>query len=390
MPSHYFVFRTAKLEYSRQCSCRITELVLLDGGYHASSMKQTAAATLCVLILSITVAFFHFPDVLLVGSITEDVIGGEIHLGGAVSYAAAVSASLGKRACVVYSARPDSSPRLFTEDHVARVVPANATLTFEHSYTYFGELDWWQVLSLAEYKYIMPGWSNYGHGAFAGNHRKLRVVAEPDVKLSWEHVPFRCRWAKTILLGPLTQNDVDVESFVRQDALQRTARTLIGKPRFGIMGQGLQRQLDQTGMVGTMPEPSIELIRALTKDVTVFLSDVETDPWPKPRLEEVVAKSKRVFITRGRDGADEYIFNGTLTSQNHMSHPVQKVVDTNGAGDSFATAYMLAESTGHPSPAYFANFVASIIVTLPQNCKPKCIQQDNILRNASMSLSSGK
>jgi hypothetical protein len=113
--------------------------VLLDGGYHIASMKHTAAATLCVLILSITFALFQFPDVLLVGSITQDVINGEVHLGGAVSYAAAVTASLGKRACVVYSAHPDSEPPMFTEDHVAHVVPANSTLTFEHSYTYFGE-----------------------------------------------------------------------------------------------------------------------------------------------------------------------------------------------------------------------------------------------------------
>jgi len=223
-----------------------------------------------------------------------------------------------------------------------------------------------------------------------GNHRKLRVVAEPDVKLSWEHVPFRCRWAKTIVLGPLTQNDVNVESFVRQDLLQRLSRFITGTPKYGILGQGLQRQLDQTGMVGTMPEPSVELIKALTKDVTVFLSDVETDPWPKSRLEEVVALSRRVFITRGRDGADEYHYNSTLVSQNHMSHPVQKVIDTNGAGDSFATAYMLAQSVGYPSPAYFANFVASVIVTLPQNCKPKCIQDNDVLKNATISLSGGK
>ena len=36
-----------------------------------------------------------------------------------------------------------------------------------------------------------------------GNHRKLRVTAQPNVTLSWQHLPARCRRARTLLLGPL-------------------------------------------------------------------------------------------------------------------------------------------------------------------------------------------
>lgn len=36
-----------------------------------------------------------------------------------------------------------------------------------------------------------------------GNHRKLRVTAQPNVTLAWEHLPARCRRARTLLLGPL-------------------------------------------------------------------------------------------------------------------------------------------------------------------------------------------
>jgi hypothetical protein len=66
------------------------------------------------------------------------------------------------------------------------VVPSNATLTFEHTYT------WW------------------------GNKRKLRVLAQPNVTLSWSDVPLHCRRARTILLGPLMPQDIDCKSFVHK------------------------------------------------------------------------------------------------------------------------------------------------------------------------------
>ena len=66
------------------------------------------------------------------------------------------------------------------------MVPSNATLTFEHTYT------WW------------------------GNKRKLRVLAQPNVTLGWGHVPAHCRRARTILLGPLMPQDIDCKSFVHK------------------------------------------------------------------------------------------------------------------------------------------------------------------------------
>lgn len=51
----------------------------------------------------------------------------------------------------------------------------------------------------------------------AGNHRKLRVTAQPNVSLTLEHVPRHCRRAKTILLGPLTPTDLDAAAFVHQE-----------------------------------------------------------------------------------------------------------------------------------------------------------------------------
>lgn len=65
------------------------------------------------------------------------------------------------------------------------MVPTSETLTFEHSYT------WW------------------------GNARKLRVAAQPNVTLTAAHVPRQCRGARTVLLGPLMPQDMDCASFIQ-------------------------------------------------------------------------------------------------------------------------------------------------------------------------------
>ena len=48
----------------------------------------------------------------------------------------------------------------------------------------------------------------------AGNKRKLRVTASPSMTLTMQHVPQHCRRARTVLLGPLTPQDLDAASFI--------------------------------------------------------------------------------------------------------------------------------------------------------------------------------
>lgn len=72
--------------------------------------------------------------------------------------------------------------------HELHRVATNETLTFEHTYT------WW------------------------GHRRKLRVLAQPSKVLTAAHVPRHCRRARVVLLGPLTPQDMDSASFVRMRA----------------------------------------------------------------------------------------------------------------------------------------------------------------------------
>lgn len=55
-------------------------------------------------------------------------------------------------------------------------------------------------------------------------------------------------------------------------------------------------------------------------------------------------------------------------------HAQVAAVDTNGAGDTFATAYMLALATRSLHPGYTANWAASRAVMQAQACKPGCIE----------------
>jgi hypothetical protein len=51
----------------------------------------------------------------------------------------------------------------------------------------------------------------------SGHSRKLRVTANPNITISRAHVPWRCRWARVVLLGPLTLHDVDAGSFATHE-----------------------------------------------------------------------------------------------------------------------------------------------------------------------------
>eukprot|EP00884_Botryococcus_braunii_P012588 jgi/Botrbrau1/2132/Bobra.0093s0039.1 len=289
------------------------------------------------IVLAYFLAEWSRPTVLLVGSVTIDLVDGKQALGGAISYAAAVLSALGVRSCVVTAVGKDADLSVF-EGHELHVVPATATLTFEHTYT------WW------------------------GNKRKLRVTAQPNVTLTPEHVPWHCRRARILLLGPLTPQDLHSAAFVHMP--QAWWDQLLGfQQHVGLMAQGLQRGLDPHGNVFAFTQPSPDLVDSLGPRTLVFLSDVETDVWTAGVLNKLAASSARWLVTRGEQGADE------ITASASLHLPAVEVVaeDTNGAGDTFATAYMVALARGHARPGLFANWAASRAVMVPQSCKPHCV-----------------
>eukprot|EP00891_Asterochloris_glomerata_P009456 jgi/Astpho2/9456/Aster-01714 len=293
----------------------------------------------CVAVLLLTAVLTEMlrPQLLLVGNLTVDLVEGKKALGGSIAYAAAVATAYGVRACIVTAGGSDADLSAF-QGHELHVVSTEQTLTFDHTYT------WW------------------------GNNRKLRVMARPNVTLTMEHVPPHCRRARTALLGPLTPADLDAASFV--DHKQGWWDRLLNfQQQVGYMAQGEQRALDKGGKVSALKEPNPQLVAALGPRTSVFLSDVETSTWSTETVPQLASKSARWLVTRGEFGADEV----TAAGMQHLEAEKVTAVDTNGAGDTFATSYMLALAARRRSPGSDASWAASKAVMLPQVCKPHCV-----------------
>jgi len=271
-----------------------------------------------------------------------DIVHGNHTVGGAISYAAAVLEAQGTKACVVTTASEDADLSIFAK-HDLHVVPDNETLTFAHSYT------WW------------------------GHKRMLHVTARPSTTLDVRHVPFICRLAKTVLIMPLMPTDVNSPSFLRWRKYQNPLLS----QQIGLAAQGYQRDTAPDGKVLAHSSPHPLFLDSLGEGVSVFLSDIESDPWSHEDLMKVVSSSDRVLITKGEKGAEE-ITEGQASVEIDAVK-VEKVVDTNGAGDTFATAYMLALAAGSAEPGLEASRAAAQIVTKPQSCKPWCITSDELL-----------
>lgn len=150
--------------------------------------------------------------------------------GGAVSYAAAVLEGYGKRACVVTTAAEDADLTIF-RNHKLHVVPSKETLTFAHSYT------WW------------------------GHKRVLHVVERPDVMLELYHVPFLWRFARTVLIMPLLPSDINSPEFLKWNQYQK--RML--PQQIALAAQGYQRDTASDGKVFAYASPHQLLMVLPTK-----------------------------------------------------------------------------------------------------------------------------
>lgn len=137
--------------------------------------------------------------------------------------------------------------------------------------------------------------------------------------------------------------------------------------------------------------------------------------WRNGTVADLAARTHRFLVTRGADGADEWrgrhvqrtpVFQvrirassalplrcaallcsavsevprtlllaclSPLSCRPTLHAQVDAVLDTNGAGDTFATAYMLAAAAGHRSPITAAHQAAGLAVSQPQACKPACV-----------------
>ena len=253
------------------------------------------------------------PQMLAIGPYATDVVADERRPGGAVSYAARAARSFGTKLAILTIGAPNSLPPAF-DGHDVTVV-SDTTLTFGHT--------------------------------SRGSDRELTVMSQPSKALQASDLPQGWAQAETAMLMPLLPQD-DCKTFA--DIASDGHRALVG--------QGLQRALTSSSRVIERSRPSADLIRAFSSNVTVFLSEQETSAWTYEEMTLAIGRNARVVITRGTAGADIY---GGGHDPIHIDATPAEPVDTNGAGDVFATAFMFAlargdddETAGRLASAYAA------------------------------------
>lgn len=92
--------------------------------------------------------------------------------------------------------------------------------------------------------------------------------------------------------------------------------------------------------------------------VTLLLSDVETEGWTPGALQSVAAATAQTLVTLGDKGADEWRPSGGSLRARRIPPFRVEAVDTNGAGDIFGTAYVIALLRGDDDPGAAAAWCA--------------------------------
>jgi sugar/nucleoside kinase (ribokinase family) len=241
-------------------------------------------------------------------------VPGGFVFGGTVSFSSLTARNLGRRAGVLTRAA-DDLPAL--QDHLQgvalHVVPAAETTTFENVYGPHGRTQY------------------------------VRAAAPPipadAVPPGWESTP-------VVHLGPIAQ-EVPVEL---ADAFPST--TLIGATP-----QGWLRSWDETGLVGHHPWRDAERVLARV-DVLIFSAeDVGGDRALVRRYAEM---ARLAIVTDHRNGC--IVWEDSRQTRSPAFDVPE--VDPTGAGDVFATAFLLryAETRDPVAGAWFANCAASFVV----------------------------
>jgi hypothetical protein len=251
-------------------------------------------------------------DYLVIGHVTQDLIGDSFTLGGTVTYSAHTAHALGCRAGIVTSAHPDLNlSETFDGIAVARS-PSPRTTTFENIYL---------------------------------DHERRQLVHSQANTMVPEMVPVNWR-SPIVHVGPIAREcapslcDMFDESFL------------------GVTPQGWMRRWDGDGQVSYGEWEDAE--RWLERADAVVLSDEDVDG-NQALIESYAAQTRLLVVTHGVVGCTVFLDG---TSEDFNSHDVVQV-DPTGAGDIFAAAFFIALNRGNDpwTAARFANCVAACSVT---------------------------
>jgi hypothetical protein len=251
------------------------------------------------------------PQLLIAGHIVKDVTPTEWHPGGGALYAAAQAACLGVETAVVTACDADIDPSELVPGVEWRVHRLDRAIEFENTYI--------------------------------GGRRTQRVTSSGE-PIGLDDIPDTWRTPPLVLLTPVF-HDVAPElpgQLVRQGTI------------LGLGAQGWLRRLEGDHVVPGVVEAAPDW---LCGDV-VFLSEEDVDePESAERWRDRVPT---VVLTRGRDGYTVWDGMGR-----HDIAPVAGCeLDPTGAGDVFATAYLVrfGETSDVLESARFAAAAAAVSV----------------------------
>ncbi|MDE0197900.1 MAG: PfkB family carbohydrate kinase [Caldilineaceae bacterium] len=259
-------------------------------------------------------------DLLAIGTVTRDIAiadpsATDYVLGGTVSFAAVTAARLGRRAAVLTRAGDDIDLSDLQGVADLHVLPCQSTTTFANLYSPDG---------------------------------RIQYCYTPSPPIAAVDIPPQLRAPHIALLGPLV-NEVHAE----------VASTFGSDTIVAAVPQGWMRRWDEDGRV--FPSPWTDRAEILPSLDALILSieDIDGD---LSQVEEFLKYVPLVVLTEYRDGSTIYIRKPESEVEIVPIPPrPADEVDPTGAGDIFATAFLLRlDETGDPlDAARYANVAAS-------------------------------
>jgi len=249
------------------------------------------------------------PNYLVIGHITKDLYNGGYKIGGTATFSALTARNLGYRAGIVSSNGPDVDLSRLPKDILIESRLCEASTTFQNIYQ--------------------------------DGHRRQHIGSRADV-LGCADVPNEWRASPIVHLGPIAQE------------IDNTVIDCFPNSLLGLTPQGWMRGWDKHGIVyPTIWEPPTTLLQRADA-VILSREDVGED---MDLVESYAAKVRVLVLTAGWKGSTVYCAGQV------RSFPAPKVteMDPTGAGDIFATAFLIAlHRTQDPHlAAQFGNCVAA-------------------------------
>ena len=254
------------------------------------------------------------PEYLVIGHITRDLIPGGWRLGGTATFSALTASRLGLSVAVLTSSHTPPELGQYPRVHVVNV-PAIQDTVFENIYTPSGRIQY--LRSVAS------------------------VITPAELPAAWKQVPI-------VHLGPVAQE-------VSPLFLEEFPSSLLG-----LTPQGWLRGWDGTGRVFPMPLSQAEALLAKASCVILSLEDLGGN---QHILDAMAGMTRLLVETRGIEGSVVYEQGKKTIVPAFEVHEV----DPTGAGDVFATAFLIRyhEVNEPVAAAEFGNCVASFVIEGP-------------------------